>query len=174
MQNRPLSYPDGDRYNGEKECSIVMGLMDVSVFIIAIAVCFLVFYLIRVLKSMERSLNQTEETIAQIKTQIDQLGEESARLLQHTNQIVVDLDKKSRSLNPLFQSIEETGLAAQQLSSTIMQISSALTHNVKSGIEKSAKTNHHDWPKILQAISLGYYLARKWKERNKGTPDKDA
>jgi uncharacterized protein YoxC len=142
-----------------------MGLIEVSVFIIAVAFCILVFFLIKVLNSVNQSIAQTEKAIASLQNQMDDLGKETTQLLHQANDVISDLEQKSKSLNPLFQTVHDAGQAAHQLSNSLLQASSTLSKNLKKGADLAAEQNAEKVSVFLRAASLGYFLVQKWKQR---------
>lgn len=143
-----------------------MTWIDISLIIIAVSFCLLVFYLVKVLRSVNNSLIQTDQTIKDIQLQVDEIAKESTQLLQQSNKVMMDVEQKSKSLDPLFQTVHDAGQAVNTLSQAVREVSSTLSYNMKKGMDK-ATDNPNKIAGVMNIISFGYFIREKWKQRNK-------
>lgn len=143
-----------------------MGLIEISVAVIALAFVVLVVYVVKTLMATEKSMNQLNDNLLQMKEQVDQLSKESAELIKNTNMVTVDLHKKSKSLDGLFSSIEETGQALHQVTSSVREVSTTLSNSFKQSAQYSMQ--HQDRiTEILKYVSLGLNLWQQWQAQKK-------
>jgi uncharacterized protein YoxC len=142
-----------------------LDLIEISVGIIAIAFVFLVFFIVKTLKSVRGSLEQLTSTMVHMEQQLDVISKESTELLRNTNEITVDIKNKSQSLEALFHSVENAGQAMQQVTSSFKQVSSTLTDSVQRTISKSTEQNQDKMTEIIRYATLGLNIWQKWQAR---------
>ncbi|MBP3949796.1 DUF948 domain-containing protein [Bacillus suaedae] len=104
-----------------------MNLLYISAFIVAIAFAFLVIYLIRTLKSANRTLDHLANTVAGLEVQMKGITRESEELLHRTNRLADDLQEKSQSLNTVFSSVKELGDSVGQITRSIRHMSTTVS-----------------------------------------------
>ncbi|MBA2369524.1 MAG: DUF948 domain-containing protein [Candidatus Protochlamydia sp.] len=153
-------------------------IIEISVAVIAVAFVFLVIYLIVLLKSLKSTMNQVNFLIFDARKQLDEMGGEAKKIIDHTNQISLDLKYKMETLNPLFQSVENIGEVLEDKaedfkkssirSRTSNSTSPLFTH--KDNLQNRDSTADPRGskalvPDILELASLGIRLWQKLKKR---------
>lgn len=138
-----------------------MEIIDISVFIMAISFCILTLFLIKALISLTESLKQAQKTLNHLDGQLDEISVEAKQVLRNANEVLVDVKSKSQTLDPIFERIEDAGEAAKQLSASVIQMSSSVSGSVLGRFNKPPGS----LPGAIRAVSLGYFLAKKWKKR---------
>lgn len=84
-------------------------IIEISVAVIAIAFVVLVAYLITMIKALRITLNQVNQTLVETRRQLDEVGGQVQKMIEHTNQISFDLKQKVEALNPIFKSAANVG-----------------------------------------------------------------
>jgi uncharacterized protein YoxC len=78
-------------------------IIEISVGIIAVAFLGLVIFLIKVLLTANSTLRQSRLTMMHVQKEVQDLSEESQKLLKTVNGLTSDIKEKSASLNFLFR-----------------------------------------------------------------------
>lgn len=136
-------------------------MIEISVAVIALAFAVLVVYLIVTLKAASRSLNQVQQTLVNLEKQVDDLSQESVKLIQTTNLLTEDVQKKVRSLDTLFQSANQVGDAVHEVTSSVKQVSAALSNTLVPRVEKTAQSSQQPMSDVMQWVSLSMGLYQK-------------
>lgn len=142
-----------------------MGVIEISVAIIAIAFVFLVFFIVRTLLSVQGSLVQLNQIMVHTQLQLDEVSKETTELLRNTNQITQDIQQKSQSLDSLFHSVDDVGQAVQQVASSFKQVSTTLSESVERTVLKSTENNQDKVAEMIRYTTIGLNLWRKWQAR---------
>jgi uncharacterized protein YoxC len=102
-------------------------MIEISVFIMAVAFALLVVFLIKTLLAATKSLEKATQTLQEVQKTIDELGYEVKQTVRQTNDIIIDLQLKMKQIDPVMESahnigevLSEVTYAAKQLSSTVM------------------------------------------------------
>jgi uncharacterized protein YoxC len=139
-----------------------MTVIEISVGIIALSFVFLVFYLIRTLLSVQGSLKLLGSTMVHMQQQIDELNRETVNLIRNTNQITLDVQKKSKSLDALFHSVENAGLAVEQVTESVREVSSTFAQNMKQKVT-SVDLKQDKLSEVIRLTTIGIGLWKKWQ-----------
>lgn len=140
-----------------------MGAIEISVVIIAIAFVCLVFYLIRTLKSVHQSIEQLSVTMVHMQKQIDEVSHETAELIRNTNLITLDVQKKSKALDSLFESVGEAGLAVKQISHSVKEVSSTITQSLQQSVKANTEKHQGKLNEVVRLAAVGIELWKKWQ-----------
>lgn len=148
-------------------------VIEVSLAVIAVAFVLLVIYLIVTLKTLKLTLNQVGYFIFDARKQLDEMGVEAKKAIDHANQISVDLKYKMDTLNPLFQSVENIGEVLEGKAETfkkkfeqIRTINSISPLNIhRRDLSEDLTGPKAIVPDILELASLGIRLWQKLKKR---------
>jgi|SRR5690625_4621351 len=136
-------------------------IISLSVALIAIAFTVLVIYLVITLKSAKVSIDQANDTLAEVRDKVDNIEVEAMNLLQNTNAITGDVKEKMHSLDTLFASIGQISESVHQVTASAKEVSSTVSRTVTSQAEKAI----HD-PKtteILKWTTLAMQIWARWK-----------
>ena len=121
-------------------------LIEISVFIIAIAFLALVIYLIV-------TLVQINETLTQLRQNFGQLSHETTKLLSHANGLSGDIQRKMEAFNPLFNAFSNIGSLAEKKTSQYKQ---ANRHSHKAPHEDDEENVETEYTsaRVLDALEL--------------------
>ncbi|MDO6658062.1 DUF948 domain-containing protein [Anaerobacillus sp. 1_MG-2023] len=128
-------------------------ILYVAVAIIAIVFAVLSVFLIKVLKSTEKTLSNTAEMIDSLQGQINGLSKETTMMLHKTNVLADEVQSKVGQFSPVFESVKETGDSLQNLSRSF----SKLSHSVEKGVESKQG-------KAAEAANWGSTALAMWEK----------
>jgi len=77
-------------------------VMEIIVGIIGIAFIALVIFIAVTLKKFHKVLKKTDYVLSEVHHTLRSLSEPSVKLIDHTNELILDVKKKSEPLNVLF------------------------------------------------------------------------
>ncbi|GGK12093.1 UPF0478 protein YtxG [Caldalkalibacillus thermarum] len=140
-----------------------MGIIEISVALIAVAFVVLVIYIVKTLLTVQQSLQELSENMATIEKRVDELSRETTALIRRTNQLTEDIYNKSQSLNQLFKSAEEIGQATRQVSSSMKEISSTIMDSVTRSVRQTAIKHQSKVDEIMKYVTLFLDLWHKWQ-----------
>lgn len=138
-------------------------IINVSVALIAVAFVVLVYYLVVTLRSARKSLDQLNASMERVEKRVEDLSEESIRLIQSTKQLTDDVHVKIQSFNTLFQSANRIGEAVNEVTTSVKQVSSALSHSVTGSVQKAVSINEKKGSEWIQWVTLTAGLLGKLK-----------
>ena len=152
-------------------------IIEISLAVAAVAFVLLVIYLIATLKTLKVTLNQVNYLIFDARKQLDEMGAETKKIIEHSNQISADLKYKMETLNPFFQSVENIGEVLEDKAAnlkrnierprTVHSPSPLHSHNHRNDSSEDLKGQKAIVPDILELASLGIRLWQKLKKRSK-------
>lgn len=146
--------------------------MAASVALIAVAFTALVIYLIITLKSARASLEQTNQTLAQVQSQLDRISEESLKLIQNTTLITEDVHGKMKQLDSLFESIGHVGESVNEVTSSVKQVSASVAQSLTSNVKRATEQQDERLQQVIKYASAAMNLWFKFKnhkdQTNKG------
>lgn len=140
-----------------------MTATEISLLIIALAFVALVFYLIKTLKEVQGSLKQLNTTMIHMKDQIDEVSKETTELLKNTNQITLDVQKKSKALDSIFESVENVGTAMKQVTHSAKEVSSTLSQSIQKSVTNTTNQHQDKLSELIRLTNLGFDLWKKWQ-----------
>lgn len=149
-------------------------VIDISVAVIAFAFAVLVIYLIVMIMALRRTLFQVNQTLIEVRKQLDEVGGNAAKVLEHTNQVSFDLKRKMESIDPLFNAFSNVGEFLEHKTFSLKRGSFNASHHEKklSNIEPAAE--EEDAPggsfkaaDVVDFIDIGLRLWQKIKKRSK-------
>lgn len=146
--------------------------MEISIFIIALAFAILVVYVIKTLKSVQKSTEQINEGLIHMQKEIDLVSKETTELIRNTNKLTIDLQEKSKSLDSLFHSIDDVGIVVNQVTQSAKQVSSTLTGTLQRSV-KNATVQRDKVDEVMKYISLGLSIWQKFQSRKEKQVNKN-
>jgi uncharacterized protein YoxC len=145
-------------------------VVEISVAVMAAAFFALAVYLIGTLKSARSSLDQANETLACIQQQLNEVSEETVKLLRHTDDLTVSLNEKVKSADPLFRSVNQVGEALHEVTSSVKQVSAAVSQSLVGSVEHAVHNNRSTMTEAAEWAAIAANVWHKWKcYRNAGT-----
>ena len=130
-----------------------------SVALIAVAFTVLVVYIMRVLKSLKGTVDNVALTLSGLEKQMQGITTESTELLQKTNALAGDIQRKSERLDSVVIAVEDIGTTVQQFNQSVKRISTTVTSNLENKQEKMNQT--------VQWGNIAITLWKKWKSKKK-------
>ncbi|TLS38962.1 DUF948 domain-containing protein [Pseudalkalibacillus caeni] len=130
-------------------------LIPVSVAVIAIAFAVLTYFLVKVLKSAEDTLNHTAETVDNLQTQLDGITKETTVLLHKTNLLAEDIQDKSNALDPTFEAVKEMGDSLKAVNNDLQDTTQTVSNEVSQRSDKISE--------VVRWSNTAMALWRKWK-----------
>ena len=132
-------------------------ILYLSVALIAIAFFILVIYLSKTLKSLQRTLDSVSKTLGGLEKQIDGVTSETTLLLQKTNALADDLQRKSESLNSVVDKIKDVGTTVNKFNQSLRSITDTVDEQVDQSKDKISQ--------IIQWGGVLLELKDKWNAR---------
>jgi uncharacterized protein YoxC len=132
-------------------------ILYLSVALVAIAFFILVIYLSKTLKSLQRTLDSVSKTLGGLEKQIDGVTSETTLLLQKTNALADDLQRKSESLNSVVDKIKDVGTTVNKFNQSLRSITDTVDEQVDQSKDKISQ--------IIQWGGVLLELKEKWSLR---------
>lgn len=114
-------------------------LLYISALIAALAFAALVIYLIRTLKTANRTLDHVANTMAGLEKQVNGITKETEELLHRTNRLADDIQEKTEALNSVFSTVKELGESLSQVNHSIRHASNVVSTQTVQQSEQIAK-----------------------------------
>lgn len=117
-------------------------IIEISVGVISIAFLALVIFLIKVLITTNATLKQSRISLIHIQKEVEELSQESQKLLKTVNGLTSDIKEKSASLNFLFRPMtaltkeshqkesHHKGKHAEEVHDTVIDIADWVTSSI--------------------------------------------
>jgi uncharacterized protein YoxC len=131
----------------------------VSVAVIALAFVVLVYHVSKVLQSVQRTLNNTVDTLGSLEQQLDGITKETVELLHRTNRLADDVERKTQALNPFFDSVKGVGDSIQTVNQTIRSVSNKVSNETERQSEQISQ--------VVQWSNVVFEIWEKWKGKKK-------
>ncbi|MFD2611811.1 DUF948 domain-containing protein [Paenibacillus gansuensis] len=151
-------------------------ITQLSVALIAVAFTFLVVYLIKTLKKVMESLDQTNRTLTEVQHTVNDLSVEAKQLIHTVNQITADVKGKISSVDPLFETAQDVGEVLHEVTATVKHAAASVlgnhsgqtttaTHFMPDGSYTQEKQNStlNRLSHIANYVSLGSRILNRWK-----------
>lgn len=123
-------------------------IIEISIAVIAIAVVVLVVYLVKVLKTLDATLQSVNETVKHIEGDLHKISDQSVSILEETRALTADLNHKSQKLDSLFSSAKGIGDSVDQVSASL--VAQAEQHRTQLG-------------NLLAITTFGLETWQQWK-----------
>jgi uncharacterized protein YoxC len=132
-------------------------ILYLSVAFIAIAFFILVMYISKTLNSVRVSLETVTKTLGGLEKQIEGVTTETTALLQKTNHLAEDLQRKSESLNSVVDAVKDVGTTVVHFNQTLQGITNAVDKQVEGNKEKISQ--------VIQWSNVILELKDKWRSK---------
>ncbi|AXF55730.1 DUF948 domain-containing protein [Salicibibacter kimchii] len=140
-----------------------MDLLGIAALIFAIAFAVLVIFLARALGNLANVLSKTEVTVGKLPEQLDEITKETGTVLHNTNETILDVNEKVATLNPIFGMIGDAGEASRRLSSSLVDMTEAVSNQSQEASETSRQKGLSGFYGLAAFI---YFLNQKRKEKS--------
>ncbi len=139
-----------------------MDLTGIGVLLIGIALLVLAISLAQILNNIASILKGVDRTVEQLPEQLDDMFDETGKLLHNSNNTLADVNEKLGTLTPLFHIVGDVGESTRRLSSSLVDVSKAASNKIENdeSVEQKKKIGG-----VYGSTVLGYYLFRKRKEQ---------
>lgn len=150
-------------------------VIEVSVAVIALAFAALVIYLITVAKALRKTLFQVNQTLIEVRKQLDEVGGHAAKAMEHTNQVSFDLKRKMESLDPIFNAFSNIGDFLEQKTFSLKRGALTSSHHEKKMSSVDYSEEEEEPPPsgsikaadVFDFVDTGLRLWQKIKKRSK-------
>lgn len=139
-----------------------MDLTGIGVLLIGIAFLILAISLAQILSNISSILKDVDKTVEQLPAQLDDMFDETGKLLHNSNNTLADVNEKLGTLTPLFHIVGDVGESTRRLSSSLVDVSKSASNKLENGepVEQKKKIGG-----LYGTTALGYYLLNKRKEQ---------
>jgi uncharacterized protein YoxC len=135
----------------------VIIILYLSAALIAVAFFILVIFLSKMLKSLRLTMEGISKTLVGLEKQIEGVTTETTALLQKTNTLADDLQRKSESLNSVVDAVKGVG-------TTVSHFNQAL-QNITNVVDKQVEDNKEKISQVIQWSNVFLELKDKWKTK---------
>ncbi|MFE8697050.1 DUF948 domain-containing protein [Cytobacillus sp. FJAT-53684] len=132
-------------------------ILYLSIAVIAIAFLILVIYLSKTLKSLQVTLDSVSKTLVGLEKQLDGVTRETTDLLHKTNELALDIQHKSESLNSVVYAVKDVGDTVRGFNGSIQKITSSINSQLEENKEKISS--------VVQWSQVFLEMKDKWKKR---------
>lgn len=139
-----------------------MDLVGIGVLLIGIGFLILSIFLAIILSNIASILGGVNKTVGQLPNQLDNMFDETGKLLHNSNNTLADVNEKLGTLTPIFHIVGDVGESTRRLSSALVDVSKSATTKDENG-DSPAKDKKIGG--LYGSTALGYYLFRKGKEQ---------
>ncbi len=148
-------------------------IIEISVAIIALALVALVITVAILAKNFQQTLMQVNRTLVEVRKQLDDLGGQTSKIMDHTNHVSYDLKRKLESLDPIFNAFSNVGdyLAHKTFALKKDPVNSSHHEGKHSTVESSEFIEEQISQEpikagdILELVDIGIRLWQKIKKR---------
>lgn len=137
-------------------------IIDVSIAVIALAFVVLVIYLICLMNALRVTLSQVNHTLVDARTQLGELGSQTQKVVEATNQMSSDLKPIFNAINQAGQILEHQATALKNDFIDSVSEEHAEEDEKKSGFPEKGLTAT---AAILELAGIGINLWQKIKKR---------
>jgi uncharacterized protein YoxC len=131
-------------------------IIEISVAIAVLAFVVLVYFLIRTLIDLRKTLHQVNNTLLFTESRIDPIQEEALELLKNTKNITATLNEQLTAVNPLVETVHDVGTAFQEAT---YEFSHGIPHR------KLSRTAKKSWSETLSHIlEFGSHALNAWNQ----------
>lgn len=135
-------------------------IIEISIAIAVLAFVVLVYFLVKTLIDVRKTLKQVNQTMLFLESRVDPVQEEALELLKKTNKITGTLHTQMEAVNPLFETVHDVGNAFQDATS---EFAHGIQHRKFRKEEK-----HQKWSETLvDILELGSHALNVWKQAKK-------
>jgi len=126
-------------------------IIEVSVGVIAVAVVFLVIYLISTLRKLQKTLIQVNQTASILEKDTHDLLTNTNGLITETRTVIETVKSKADNTQTLFQAIDKMGKQINEVSAFV---------------SKAANENKEKLGGILAVVGAAMNLVQEWRQNN--------
>lgn len=149
-------------------------IIEICIAIIALAFVALVITVVVLAKGFQQTLFEVNQTLAEVRKELDGLGGRTSKVIEHTNQVSYDIKRKLESLDPIFNALSNVGdylehktfsLRKESLDSSHKE--SRLSDVDSEMLDETASREPIRAGDVLELMDIGIRLWQKIKKRRK-------
>ncbi|MFD0589086.1 DUF948 domain-containing protein [Paenibacillus sp. GCM10027627] len=114
-------------------------LIGICIVAVTLAIIVLFYKLFKMLKLMGTAIEDAKRTMSELRSEMREMTSEARRVVQNTNDIALDAQKKMKELDTLFHTVKEIGSAAHTLTQSVRQAAAGAAARIKSGSLQAAR-----------------------------------
>lgn len=145
-----------------ERCEMDM-IWQISVAVVALAFVVLVFFLVRTLATLQKSLTEINHTLTEVREDLNGVSTEVKGLIRNTNQITLDLRTKMKSLDSVFDTVDNVGATLEVVTSTVRNASTRYLAGVNRNMNRVEETGDKKAYKIINTVSSIYDIWQRIK-----------
>lgn len=139
-----------------------MDFIGIGILLMGIGFLILAIFLAVVLGNIASILGGVSKTVGQLPRQLDNMFDETGKLLQNSNNTLSDVNEKLGTLTPYFHVVGDVGESTRQLSSSLVEVSKSVKKKVDDG---NPEAQNKKVGGLFGSSTLGYYLFKKGKKQ---------
>ncbi|MGL4521967.1 MAG: DUF948 domain-containing protein [Bacilli bacterium] len=133
-----------------------MDWMSVSAVVAALSFTVLVIYLVKTLKTVQLTLIELTSTLQKTEHHLGELTQETKELVATSQQLVEDLNDKSKRLNHLVDAVDDVGITLHSFSKNVRKLSTEVVETATIAV-----------PKVQNAFKVAETLNKLWNQFKK-------
>lgn len=134
-----------------------MDWLGIGVLIIGIALFILVIVLIKPLLKLATVLSSVQKTTDRLPKILDDSATDVHKTFQNVNKTIENVNEQVHAVHPLFQIVEDAGIASRQVSSKFLNKSTAFKENT---VEAQAFSEDKQYGGLYGILSFIFYLSQ--------------
>lgn len=135
-----------------------MDWLGIGVLIIGIAFLILVFVLIKPLMKLTTVLESLQKTTDQLPTMLTDVTGQATEVFQKGNETLVHVNNQVKEINPLFQIVNDAGVASRDFSEMALEKTFTLK---KKTSEAKEFTQRKRFQGLYGLLAFVYYLSQR-------------
>ncbi|WP_042223162.1 DUF948 domain-containing protein [Oceanobacillus manasiensis] len=129
-------------------------MLYIAALIAAVAFAVLVIYAIITMKAAKQTMENVQNSLDGLNTQMKGITDETTQLLTKTNRLADDVQQKSSKLNGVFDGAKGLGETVRDFNNSLKQLSGSISRTANQNPEKAA-----------QAVKWASTLMEFWKKK---------
>lgn len=143
-----------------------MSMTGIGVLLIGIAFLILSIYLAKVLNNTALILEGVGRTVEQLPNQLDNVFNETGRMIENSNDTLADVNEKLGTLTPLFHIVGDVGESTRKLASSVNDFAGSVKKKTDSVDEE---TRNKRIGGLYGSAALAFYAIWNGEARKKGS-----
>src|SRR5690625_3766640 len=110
-----------------------MDFTGIGILLVGISFLILAIFFARILNNIASILGGVDKTVEQLPKQLDNMFDETGKLLNNSNDTLADVNEKLGTLTPFFHVAGDLGESARRYSSALVDASKSTRKKLESG-----------------------------------------
>ncbi|MNZ83337.1 hypothetical protein D3C78_1020600 [compost metagenome] len=129
-------------------------ILQISIGVITIALLVTLYFVIRALVSLTKTIEETKYAVGQLRTEMTSISADVKEAVHNTNVMTMDVRSKLHSLDVLFASVNDIGHAIQSFTGAARESAASIVATLKSDERKEPGVAGAVCDGILSGIRL--------------------